>query len=89
MFARAVVARLAEVAGRLGAQPFRSIEASRFFSLAGFSNPSIFGEETLPAQATPGIGRHRDVRQFRAPAAAFRWQVIRAPHCAQRVSTPR
>src|SRR5258708_18639893 len=62
----------------LAAQRSRSIEASRLFSFAGLLQCFDLGAQTVPAQASLRIGRHRDVRQFRAPAAAFRL----ARHCS-------
>src|SRR6266513_2663944 len=51
---------------------FRSTEASRFFSFAGILQRFDLGAQTVPAQASFRTNGHRDVRQFRAPAAAFR-----------------
>src|SRR6266849_10245069 len=55
----------------LAAQPFRSIEALRFFSFAGLLHRFDLGKQTVPAHAPSVVGRHRDVRQFRAPASSF------------------
>jgi hypothetical protein len=49
----------------------RSIEASRLFYFAGFLKGCDFGEQALAAQASFVPGGHRNVRQFRAPAARF------------------
>jgi hypothetical protein len=54
------------------ARPSRSIEASHFFSFSGILQRFDLGKQTVPAQASLRINGHRDVRQFRAPAAAFR-----------------
>jgi len=55
------------------AQRFRSIEISGFFCFRGILQSFDLGQQTVPAEASLRIGRHRDDgRQFRAPAAAFR-----------------
>jgi len=42
------------------------------FSFARLLQCFDLGAQTVPAQTSLGIGGHRDMRQFRAPAAAFR-----------------
>jgi hypothetical protein len=50
-----------------------STEASRFFLLIGFLQGCDLGAQALFAEASLTIGRHgNNMRQLRAPAAAFR-----------------
>jgi hypothetical protein len=56
---------------RLAAPLSKSIEDLRFFSFAGILQGFDLGQQTIAAQAPFVVGRHRDVRQFRAPAADF------------------
>src|SRR5258708_17295271 len=53
----------------LAARRSKSIEALRFFSIAGVLQSFNLGKQTVPAEASLRLGGHRDARQFRAPAA--------------------
>src|SRR5713101_5946667 len=56
---------------RLADPRFRSIEDLRFFTFGGILQRLNLGKQAVAAEAPFLIGRHRDVRQFRAPAPAF------------------
>jgi hypothetical protein len=57
--------------GLRAAPRFRSIEDLRFLCLGGFLQRFDLGKQTIAAQAPFVTGRHRDMWQFRAPAACL------------------
>src|SRR5260370_33544831 len=55
----------------LAARRSRSIELLGFFCFHGILQRFDLGKQTVSAEASLRISRHRDVRQFRAPTASF------------------
>src|SRR5713226_6209268 len=56
---------------RLADPRSKSIEDLRFFTFDGILQRCDFGKQAVAAEAPLLIGRHRDMRQFRAPAAGL------------------